>query len=62
VGNIIYANDPHLLWVCDFDDVYLTHLGPRKKMKHHPCLLQNVVSGGYVVPHKHEGVKIFHQL
>jgi hypothetical protein len=30
VGNIIYADDPHLPRVCDFDDVYLTHLGPKK--------------------------------
>jgi hypothetical protein len=28
MGNIIYLDDPHFYWACDFDEVYLTQQGP----------------------------------
>jgi hypothetical protein len=65
MGNIIYPDDPHLYWVCIFDEVNLTQRGPWKKwctihgyFKYCTCLprFQNCIA-----PHGHRGVFLFHK-
>ena len=40
-GNFFFLNVPHLLWVWDFVDIYLIHLGTRKN---HGCMHHQVQS------------------
>jgi hypothetical protein len=65
MGNIIYFDNPHLYWVCVFDEVYLTQWGTWKKwctihgyFRYCTYLLrfQNCVAS-----HWYRGVFLFHQ-